>query len=209
MRNTLILRAVLVGAAAIAAAPEATAQCKGGKQGTGQQASGQTMMQTRQNTLTTQRSTGMGLTTTQSMRRGATSRGPSLQTQSQQPGLGLTTQQVSDDGQTLRTARQLQQQEIALVTTLQGMLDDPNLTEARQKRQKAAITTALQKIQKQDDLLTSLEEQRQSGPLNATQLRQLATLVAYESALVTVLDNYRTAAAQATTIRAMQANQAR
>jgi hypothetical protein len=204
MSDTFVLRTALVCAAALASAPEAPAQCKGGKQGTSQQGSSQTMTQAQQSGLTTR-----------SMRRGFVNRGQSSQTQSQQsqsqqPGQGLTTQQTTDNGQpSLRTARQLQQQEVSLVATLEGMLDDQSLTQARQNRLQAAITSALQKILKQDDLLTSLEQQQQNGSLSAMQMRQLSNLIRHETALLATLDSYRTAVTQATTTQAARANQAR
>ena len=195
-KHTWPILLVCVAAASLWSS-EASAQCKGGgRQGPGQ-SGGQTMTsrQTMQNTL----STGQG--TTQSQRRTLTA---------QQQGTGLTTQQVTDGGQTaLRTSRQLQQGLVALTTALQNLQDDPNLTDARQRRLRATVTAALKQIDRQDQLLTALEDQRQNGSLSSTDLQRLSTLISQQAALTTALEDVRTATTQALAIRTLQAQQSR
>ena len=110
---------------------------------------------------------------------------------------------------TLQTAEQQQRQLVASVTALQDLQDDPALTQARQKRLKATVTAALKKVEKQGDLLSSLQERQLNGRWTAADRQRLAALIAQQRSLAVSLEGQRTAADLAIALRALRANQPR
>jgi hypothetical protein len=213
--NSFTCRIFVASAVALTAfAAEAVAQCKGGGRGGPGQQGGQTIQRGLSQQSGQLSQSGSGLGTTQQQLRGGPGRSRFLQTQQtalqqqqQQPGIGLQ-QQPIDPAQSLQTARQRQQQLTDLVTTLQGMQDEPRLNQARQKRLRSAATAALETMLKHDDLLSSLEAvKQQKGTLGLQQLSQLSGLLTQQTNLISSLDVQRVAAQRTLDLLDLQAKQ--
>jgi hypothetical protein len=135
--------------------------------------------------------------------------GPPVGQQQLSTPLSLPVLTATPTQPTLQTAEQQQRQLVAAVTALQDLQDDPALTQARQKRLKATVTSALKKVEKQDDLLSSLQERQLNGRWTAADRQRLAALIAQQRALAVSLEGQRTAADLAIALRALRANQPR
>lgn len=110
---------------------------------------------------------------------------------------------------TLQTATTRQQQLIGLITSLSKAQDSPALRTAQQRKLQNALATAMKKVEKQDEWLTGLQDRERSALWNVTQQQRLHALLEQQAALLTALEQYQAAVAQAMDARELQAKAAR